>query len=101
MNLKNHTLIELTKKVEDLNSQLTNLKREVAANTQATGKNTIAVEGITSGLKELARQTGEWRDEDRKHHEEEGKLNKEKIGLMKGLKCLFEANPENGIKRTC
>ena len=81
--MKNHTLVELTKKVEGLNLQLNTLKNQMAVNTQATGHNTIAVEGITSGLKELAKQTGEWREEDKKHHEEEGKLNKEKIELMK------------------
>ena len=77
--MKNHTLIELTKKVGELNGQITVLKNEVAANTQATGHNTHAVEKITGGLKELARETGGWRKDDKEHHKGEAELDDKKI----------------------
>ncbi len=82
MILKNHTLIQLAKKVEALDNQMDTLKLELAANTQATEHNTIAVEGITQGLSELAKQTGDWRKDDAEHHQEESELNQQKIQEM-------------------
>ena len=95
MNLKNHTVIDFTKSVEDFTQRLGTLRTALDANTQATGFNTVAVEGITKGLKELAKQTGDWRTDDKKHHEKEGKLDQEKIDKMEELtqtvKDLVEA----------
>lgn len=65
--------------------QITTLKNELAANTKATGHNTIAVEGITEGLKELAKETSGWRKDDRAHHEDEGNLDRQKIQKMVDL----------------
>lgn len=101
MNLKNHTIIELTNELNSLNRQITTLKDGLAANTQAVGFNTIAVEGITEGLKELAKETGAWREDDKHHHKEEKNLDEEKVRVMKELKSLFEADPKTGVKRTC
>lgn len=50
--MKNHTLIELTKEINNLNGQITTLKHELAANTQANGHNTLAYESICKILKE-------------------------------------------------
>lgn len=97
---KNHTLIELTRAIDELNRHLTPLQNQLAANTQSHGKNTIAVEGITEGLKHLAKETGEWRNDDKQHHEEEGKLDKQKVKAMKKLITLFEGHPDLKIKRT-
>jgi len=77
--LKNHTLIELTKKVEEVNGRITILKNELAANTQAIGYSTHAVEKITEGLKGLAKETGDWRKDDKGHHEGEAELDEKKI----------------------
>ncbi len=88
--MKNHTLTELTKEVNRLNLQITTLKNESAANTQAIGKNTIAVEAITKGLTQLAAQTGAWRKDDAKHHEKEGKLDAEKIQKMESLETALK-----------
>jgi len=84
--LKNHTLIQLTKKVEHLDNQMTTLKQVLTALTQATRNNTIAVQGITKGLSELAKQTGDWRADDAEHHQEESNLNQQKIQEMLELK---------------
>lgn len=85
MNLKNHTLIELTKKFEDLNLRIGTLRTALDANTQATGKNTIAVEGITNSLNSLAAETGSWRSDDKTHHEDEGNLDRQKIAVGKEI----------------
>jgi len=83
--LKNHTLIELTKEVKTLNRQITTLKNELGANTRATGKNTIAIEGIASEIKELAKETGDWRKDDNKHHKGEENKDNTKIDKMQAL----------------
>ncbi len=85
MSLKNHTVIEFTKSIENLSVQITTLKNELAANTQAIGFNTTAVEKITGGLKDLAKETGGWRSDDREHHKNEGELDKQKIQKMEDL----------------
>ncbi len=83
--MKNHTLIELTKQVENLHGQMAVLRDSLAANTQSTGKNTIATEGITTGLKELASETGGWRSDDKEHHESEDDKDQKKIDKMDAL----------------
>lgn len=71
--MKNDTIIEAT------------LKNQLAANAQAIGRNTIAVQKITEGLKQLAKETGEWRKDDKAHHKVENKLDEEKIEKMDSL----------------
>ncbi len=81
---------ELEAAINTLNMQITTLKNELASNTQALGHTTIALEGITKALINLASETGAWRKDDTKHHEEEGSLDKEKVELLKQVKKLFE-----------
>lgn len=88
--MKNHTLQELTKQVTELNLQISTLKTELGANTQATGKNTIAVEGITHGLKELAKETGAWREDDKQHHQTEDDKDQKKIEKMDALETAVK-----------
>ncbi len=76
---------ELEAAINTLNMQITTLKTELAANTQAIGKNTIAVEGITGELGSLAAETGGWRKDDKNHHEKEGELDQQKIEKIENL----------------
>ncbi len=69
---------------------LSDLKRELAANTKVIGDNTLAVEKITVGFEKLASHTGDWRKDDNKHHEKEGKLDKEKIEKMEALETAIK-----------
>ncbi len=100
--MKNHTVIELTKKVEELNSRLANLKLELAANTQAKGHNTHATEKnsemlgkLAMSLITLAKDTDNWRTEDKAHHKGENDLDKQKLekieALEKAVKDLVKA----------
>ncbi len=88
--MKDHTIRALVKEVNHLNIQISTLKTELGATTQALGKNTLAVEGITKGFKDLASYTGEWRTDDNRHHKQEEKLDKEKIKNIKELNKIVK-----------
>ncbi len=77
------------KKKKNFTVYSSTLRHAIDANTQAQGKNTLAVEEITQGLKDLAKETGDWRKEDKKHHAIEKKKDDKKLKLIgEALKLL-------------
>lgn len=93
--MRGKTLDRFNKLLEKNIRMLSILKSEIAANTQATGHNTHAVENIAKGFEALANHTGEWRIEDKKHHKGEAEADKEKLDkadeIIKALNKLTEA----------
>ena len=77
--MRDYKVQELLKEVKNLSLQITTLKTEFAANTQAKGFNTTAIEAMTEGIKHLADQTNSWRKDDKEHHDKERELDKQKV----------------------
>ncbi len=98
--MRDTTVRELAQEVRDLKISIETLKTELGANTQATGFNTTGIEKITEAIRELANETGAWREDDKKHHKSESDIDKEKVDLLKEVKTLFEGHPDLKIKRT-
>lgn len=86
---------ELEAAINTLNMQITTLKNEIASNTQAIGKNTIATEEITKALSTLASETEAWRADDNQHHQKEDKFDKQKVELLEEVKKLFEKKKDS------
>lgn len=83
--MRDNTLKEFNRLLKD-NNQISNvLKNELAANTQATGKNTQMIDNVRRELKDLAKETGDWRKSDIKHHVAEDKKDQKKLEKMDTL----------------
>ncbi len=91
---------ELLKQIKGLSMQITTLKNQLAANTQARGHNTIALDSMTKETKGLTEIVKKWKGTDEDHHDKEIKADQEKVKLMKELKGLFEGHRDLKIRRT-
>lgn len=89
---------ELEAAINTLNMNITTLTNALDANTQALGNNTLATGEITKAITTLSAGTGEWRQDDNRHHKAEEKLDQEKLDLLKQVKEFLENKKEIGYE---